>query len=90
MLNLNIFTTKVNGFKVFCVDNSSYSFMLSPLKLYRCLRHGLKMCISFGYNPQIIFCHNYHKLNLAIFTANMNGFNVFVLTTPPTDLCRFL
>ena len=31
--------------------------MTIPLKLYRCLRHGLKMCISFGYNPQIIFCH---------------------------------
>ena len=24
-----------------------------PLKLYRCLGHGLKMCILFGYNPQI-------------------------------------
>ena len=25
------------------------------LKLYRCLGHGLKMCILFGHNPQIIF-----------------------------------
>ena len=36
-LNLAIFTTKVNGFKVFCAGNSSYSFMLIPLKLYMCL-----------------------------------------------------
>ena len=28
------------------------------LKLYRDLGHGLKMCICFGYNPQIIF-HNF-------------------------------
>ena len=54
-LNLVIFTAKVNGFKVFCVGNSSYSLMLIPLKLYMCLGHGLKMSISFQYiNPQII------------------------------------
>ena len=44
--------------------------MLIPLKLYMCLGHGLKMCISFGYNPQITFCHFFHKLNLVIFTAS--------------------
>ena len=27
------------------------------LKVYRCLGHGLKVCMLFGYNPQIIFCH---------------------------------
>ena len=54
-LNLAIFTTKVNGFKIFCAGNSSYSFMLIPLKLYMCLGQGLKMCILFEYNPQIIF-----------------------------------
>ena len=41
-----------------------------PLKLYRCLGHDLKICISFGYNPQITFCHFFHKLNLVIFTAS--------------------
>ena len=49
------FIAKQNGFNVFCVGSSSYSFMPLPLKLYRCLGHGLKMCISFGYTPQVIF-----------------------------------
>ena len=31
------------------------------LKIYRYLGHGLKMCILFGYNPQIILCHFFHK-----------------------------
>ena len=47
------------------------------LKLYRCFDHGLKMCILFEYNPQIIFCHFFHKLNLAIFTGRVNGLKVF-------------
>ena len=32
-----------------CVPNCSYSFMPIPLNLYRCLAHGLKMCILFAY-----------------------------------------
>ena len=31
--------------------------------------HDLKICMWFGYNPQIIFCHFFCKLNLAIFWA---------------------
>ena len=31
-----------------------YSFMPIVLKLYRCFGRGLRMCICFGYNPQII------------------------------------
>ena len=27
------------------------------LNLYRCFCHGLKMCMWFGYNPQINICH---------------------------------
>ena len=57
---------KVNGFKVFCVGNS-YNFMPIPLKFYRYLGHGLKMCISFGNNPQITFCHFIYELILVIF-----------------------
>ena len=34
------------------------SFMLIALKLYRCLGHGLKMCILFEYNP-----HFFRKKN---------------------------
>ena len=43
-----------NRYQVFCVCNSSYSFTSIPLILYRCLCQGLKMCILFGYNHQII------------------------------------
>ena len=28
------------------------------------------MCMTFGYNPQIIFCHFFHSLNLVIFGLN--------------------
>ena len=62
--NLVIFTTKVNRFKIFCVGNSSYSFMPIPLKIYRYLGNGLKMCISFGNNPQFNFCNFFCKLIL--------------------------
>ena len=51
------------------VRNSSYSFMPIHLKLYMCYGHGLKICMWFGYNPWIIFCHFFHNLNLVIFRA---------------------
>ena len=58
-LNLVIFsdilTMKVNGRWAPCVSNSSHSFILILLKLYRCLDHALKMCMWFGYNPEINF-----------------------------------
>ena len=38
-----------------CVHNSSYSFMPIALKLYMCYGHGLKICMWFGDNRQIIF-----------------------------------
>ena len=37
------------------------------LKLHRCFGHGLKICMWFGYSPQIIFYYFLRKLNLAIF-----------------------
>ena len=52
-----ILTMKVNGQLVPCVRNSSYSFMPIALKLYIGYGHGLKICMCFGYNPQIIFGH---------------------------------
>ena len=53
-----IFTMKVNGQWVPCVRNSSYIFMPIHLKLYiMCYGHGLKICMWFGYNPWVIFCH---------------------------------
>ena len=61
ILNLVIFsganTIKVYRQWVPCVRNSFYSFMSIFLKLYKCFCHGLKMCMWFGYNPQINFCH---------------------------------
>ena len=48
---------KVNGQWVPCASNSSYSYIQIRLKLYRCLDHALKICMWFGYNPQINFCH---------------------------------
>ena len=41
--------------------------MLIPLDLYRCLGHGLKMCLFFGHKPQIIFGYFFHKMNLSHF-----------------------
>ena len=64
-MKLVIFPVLAKGnryYRYFCVCNSSYTFITIPLKLYRHLGHGLKMCILFGYNPQII-----HKMNLVIF-----------------------
>ena len=31
--------------------------------------HGLKICMWFGYNSWIIFCHFFHNLNLVIFSC---------------------
>ena len=45
---------KVNGQLAPCVRNFfSYSFISIHMKLYRCLDHALKMCVWFGYNPQL-------------------------------------
>ena len=66
---LGIFTMKVNGQWVPCVCNSSYSFMPIYLKLCMCYGHGLKICMWFGYNSWIIFCHFFHNLNLVFFGA---------------------
>ena len=44
-------------------------FYIDPLKLHRCFGHGLKICLWFGYNPQIIFYHFFCKMNSVIFQA---------------------
>ena len=62
-----ILTMKVNGQWVPCVCNSSYSLIQILLKLYRHCDHALKICMWFGYNPQINFCHFFRNLNLVIF-----------------------
>ena len=56
---------------VLCERNSSYNFIPILLKLYRCFCQGLKMCMTFGYNPHYNFCHFFHSLNLVIFWAQL-------------------
>ena len=69
---------------------SSYSFISILLKLHRCFVHGLKICMWFGYNPQIIFYHFFCKLNLVIFQALLLSTYVdsmyLVRVTPPMNL----
>ena len=72
-----------------------------PTALYRffrsihwCAGHGLEICMWFGYNPQIIFCHFFRKLNLAIFPAlylaKWMDRVYLVGATPPTVLYLFI
>ena len=91
---LGVFTIIVTRQWVPCVRNSSYSFMPIPLKLHRCFDHCLKICMWFGYNPEIIFYYFFRKLNLAIFHTFLLSKWIdswyLVCATPPTVLCQFL
>ena len=77
-----------------CERNSSYNFILILLKLCTCFRHGLKMCIWFGYNPWINFCHFFHFVNFVIFWSQIlwkcidSGY--VVSATPYTISCLSL
>ena len=66
----------VTGQWVPCVCNTSYSFILILLKLYRCLDVASKICAWFGYKPQINFCHYFSQFELSrfsgIFTMKVN------------------
>ena len=46
------------------------------------------MCMTFGYNPQINFCHFFYSLNLVIFWAQLllklMDIRYLVSATPPT------
>ena len=59
----------MNGQGIPCGPNSSYSFIPILSKLNWSLVHDLKICMWFGYNPQIIFVTNFCKLNLDIFSG---------------------
>ena len=71
-----------------CIGNSSYSFRPILLKLYRCFKDGLKICILFFQNPEIIFYHFFPIFNLDIFGALILQICIWsmylVLATPPT------
>ena len=71
-----------------CIGNSSYSFRPILLKLYRCFKDGLKICILFFQNPEIIFYHFLRIFNLDIFRALILQICIWsmylVSPTPPT------
>ena len=71
-----------------CIGNSSYSFRPILLKLYRSFKDGLKICILFFQNPEIIFYHFLRIFNLDIFRALILQICIwsmyFVSATPPT------
>ena len=54
---------KVNGQWVPCASNSSYSYIQILLILYRCFDHALKICMWFGYNPQINFFDTFFAIS---------------------------
>ena len=71
-----------------CIGNSSYSFRPILLKLYRCFKDGLKICILFFQNPEIIFYHFFPIFNLDIFRAlilQVCTWSMYLVSaTPPT------
>ena len=71
-----------------CIGNSSYSFRPILLKLYRYFKDGLKICILFFQNPEIIFYHFFPIFNLDIFRALVLQICIWsmylVSATPPT------
>ena len=68
--------------------NSSYSFRPILFKLYRRFQDGLKICILFLQNPEIIFYHIFCIFNLDFFRAlilqKCIGSMYLVHATPPT------
>ena len=50
--------------------HNSCSFMPIHLKLCKCFGHGLKMCMWFEYNPQIIFV-TFPQVELSNFSGHV-------------------
>ena len=96
IFNLDIFlssnTTEVYREQVPCPLNSSRSFWPILLKLYRCFKDGLKICMWFFQHPEIIFYYFLHILNLNIFWVlilqKSIGSRYLVPLTPPTVFGR--
>ena len=67
IFNLDIFlssnTTEDYREQVPCPLNSSHSFWPILLKLYRCFKDGLKICMWFFQNPEINFYYGLDILN---------------------------
>ena len=77
-----------------CERNSSYNFIPIFLKLCSCFLHDLKVCMWFGCNPCINYCHFFHFGNFVIFWPQIlwkccdSGY--LVSATPHTILYRTL
>ena len=71
-----------------CPLNSSHSFWPILLKLYRGFKDGLKICMWFFQNHEIIFYHYFRIFNVDIFWAlilqKCIGNRYLVPSTPPT------
>ena len=87
---LTSYSMKVYRQWVPCERNSSYNFIPIFLKLCTCFCHGLEMCMGFGYNPWINFCHFFHFVNFVIFWPQIlwkcidSRYHVPVSATPCT------
>ena len=77
-----------------CERNFSYNFIPIFLKLRTCFPHGLEMCMWFGYNPWINFCHFFHFVNFVIFWPQIlwkcRDSGYLVSATPNTDFYETL
>ena len=60
----------------------------SFLKFCICFHHGMRMCMWFGYNCEIIFCHFFHFVILVIFLPQWIDSGYLVSATPHTNLYR--
>ena len=85
--------TEVYREQVPCPLYSSHSFWPILLKLYRCFKDGLKICMCFFFqNPKIIFYHFFCIFNLYIFLVlilqKRKGSRYLVPVTPTTVLSR--
>ena len=67
LCELSLFSTSMYRQWAPCERNSSYNFIPIFLKLCTCFPHGQKMCMWFGCNPCINFCHFFHFANYFIF-----------------------
>ena len=67
LCELSHFSTWMYRQWVPCERNSSYNFIPIFFKFCTCFLHGLKICMWFGCNPCLNFCHFFHFGNFVIF-----------------------
>ena len=94
LCELSHFSTSMYRQWVPCERNSSYNFIPIFLKLCTCFHYDLEICIWFGYNPWINFCHLFHFVNFVIFWPQIlwksRDSGYLVSATPHTILYQSL